>query len=204
VVGILVRLVAALILGSAACGNEDAEQQTPRPAQASIPVGWSTLPKPPFFRFRGAVAWTGSELVYWGGESKFGDEVHGGGAAFDLATEVWRPLAPGPLRARAGAVAVWTGDEVLIWGGDRDAGPEGASYDPSRDDWRTLPDSPLGARVPVGAVWTGSEMIVWGSTSRAASAVAGAAYDPRADRWRELPAAPSPSTRRRSPGPGTR
>jgi hypothetical protein len=190
VVGILVRLLAAaLVLGSAACGNEKAEP-APLPAQASLPVGWSTLPEPPFLRFRGAAAWTGSELIYWGGESMHGDEVHGDGAAFDLATEEWRPLAPGPLWARAGAVAVWTGDEVLVWGGDRAAGPEAAAYDPSRDDWRTLPDSPLGARVPVGAVWTGTEMIVWGSASRAALAVDGAAYDPRADRWRELPPAP--------------
>lgn len=189
-VGILVRLLAvALVLGSAACGNEETEP-APRPAQASLPVGWFTLPEPPFFRFRGAAAWTGSELVYWGGESQYGDEVHGDGAAFDLATGEWRPLAPGPLWARAGAVAVWTGAEVLVWGGDRAAGPEGAAYDPSRDDWRTLPDSPLDTRVPVGAVWTGAEMIVWGSVSRTASAVDGAAYDPRADRWRELPPAP--------------
>jgi hypothetical protein len=190
VVGTLVRFLAvALVLGSAACGNEETEP-APLPAQASLPVGWSTLPEPPFFRFRGAAAWTGSELVYWGGESKYGDEVHSDGAAFDLATEEWRPLAPGPLRARAGAVAVWSGHEVVVWGGDQEAGPEGAAYDPSRDDWRTLPDSPLDARVPVGAVWTGTEMIVWGDVSRDGSAVDGAAYDPRADRWHELPPAP--------------
>ncbi|MGH3020090.1 MAG: Kelch repeat-containing protein, partial [Gaiellaceae bacterium] len=189
-VGILVRfLAAALLLGSAACGNGEAGQ-APRPAQASIPVGWSTLPAPPFFRFRGAAAWTGSELVYWGGESEYGDDVHGDGAAFDPATGDWRPLAAGPLSPRRGAVAVWTGNEVLVWGGDPEAVGEGAAYDPGRDEWRTLPDSPLDARVPVGAVWTGTEMIVWGSASRAASAVDGAAYDPREDRWRELPPAP--------------
>ena len=188
--GILVRLLAAaLVVGSAACGSEDPEQ-APRPTQASVPVGWSTLPEPPFVRFRGAAVWTGSELVYWGGESEYGDEVHGDGAAFDPATGGWRALAAGPLSPRSGAVAVWTGTEVLVWGGDREAGADGAAYDPIRDEWRTLSDSPLDASVPVGAVWTGTEMIVWGSASRAASAVDGAAYDPHEDRWRELPPAP--------------
>lgn len=149
------------------------------------------LPAPPFYRFRGAAVWTGTELVYWGGESDYGDEVHGDGAAFNPATGRWRPLAPGPLSARSGAAAVWTGDEVLIWGGGHGATTnDGAAYDPEEDEWRTLPDSPLEARVPVGAVWTGTEMIVWGSASRAASAVDGAAYDPRENRWRELPPAP--------------
>lgn len=191
-VGILALLLtAALVLGSTACGGEDALQQAPEPAQASIPAGWSTLPDPPFYRFRGAAVWTGSELVYWGGESEYGDEVHGDGAAFDPATGRWRPLAPGPLSARSGAAAVWTGDEVLIWGGGHEATTsDGAAYDPEEDEWRSLPESPLGPRVPVGAVWTGTEMIVWGSASRAASAVDGAAYDPREDRWRELPPAP--------------
>jgi hypothetical protein len=187
---ILLRLLAvALVLGSAACGREDAEQPT-RPAQASVPAGWSPLPEPPFSRFHGAAVWTGSELVYWGGESEYGDEVHGDGAAFDPATGSWRRLAAGPLSPRSGAVGVWTGTEVLVWGGNREAGAEGAAYDPSRDEWRLLPDSPLDARVPVGAVWTGTEMIVWGSASRAASVVDGAAYDPREDRWRKLPPAP--------------
>ncbi|MGH3035626.1 MAG: hypothetical protein ACRDMU_00460, partial [Gaiellaceae bacterium] len=191
--GILALLLgAALVLGSAACGGDDAMEQVPRPAQASIPVGWSALPEPPSVRFRGATAWTGSELVFWGGEAAYGDELADDGAAFDPATGAWRTLTPSPLSPRAGAVAVWTGTEAVVWGGQGEAGPEGAAYDPSRDEWRTLPDSPLGARVPVGAVWTGREVIVWGSTSRAASAVDGAAYDPQRDLWRELPPAPFP------------
>jgi hypothetical protein len=187
---ILVRIVAvAVVLGSAGCAGE-AVEPAPVPAKASVPAGWSALPDPPFVRVRGATAWTGSKLVYWGGETGHGSEVRDDGAALDLAAGTWQPLALGPLWARAGAVAVWTGDEVLVWGGEPEGGPEGAAYDPSRDDWRALPDSPLGGRVPVGAVWTGTEMIVWGSASRDAAAVDGAAYDPRADSWRELPPAP--------------
>lgn len=134
--------------------------------------------------------WTGRELVYWGGESEYGDEVHGDGAAFDPATGTWRILAPGPLSPRSGAAGVWTGEEVLIWGGGPDAVGDGAAYNPEEDEWRTLPDSPLTPRIPVGAVWTGREMIVWGSVSRSARRVDGAAYDPALDRWRELPPAP--------------
>jgi hypothetical protein len=187
---ILARVVAvALVLGSSACAHETAEPP-PSPAQVSVTAGWSALPDPPFVRFRGATAWTGSELVYGGGESKHGDEIHDDGAALELAAGTWRTLAPGPLWARTGAVAVWTGAEVLVWGGDPAGDPQGAAYDPGRDDWRTLPESPLEAQVPVGAVWTGAEMIVWGSTSRSAPTAAGAAYDPGSDRWRELPPAP--------------
>lgn len=187
--GTALGFVAISLLAGAACGGEQ-EDPLPQPAAAaaSIPVGWSTLPSPPFYRFRGAAVWTGTELVYWGGESEYGDEVHGDGAAFDPGTGTWRPLAPGPLSARRGAAAVWTGEEVLIWGGGHAS--DGAAYDPATDEWRALADSPLQPRTPVGAVWTGTEMLVWGSVSRAASVVEGAAYDPAADRWRELPPAP--------------
>ena len=115
--------------------------------------------------------WTGTELVYWGGESEYGDQVHDDGAAFNPATGIWRTLAASPLSPRSGAAAVWTGEEVLIWGGGQDAAGDGAAYDPAADEWRTIRDSPLGPRIPVGAVWTGTEMLVWGSASRAAEAV---------------------------------
>lgn len=136
--------------------------------------------------------WTGTELVYWGGESEYGDQVHDDGAAFNPATGIWRTLAASPLSPRSGAAAVWTGEEVLIWGGGQDAAGDGAAYDPAADEWRTIRDSPLGPRIPVGAVWTGTEMLVWGSASRAAEAVDGAAYDPASDTWRDLPPAPFP------------
>jgi hypothetical protein len=187
---VVLGLVALSILGAAACGGGRDEPVRLEAQATPIPPGWSTLPAPPFYRFRGAAVWTGTELVYWGGESEYGDEVHGDGAAFNPATGTWRPLARGPLSARSGAAAVWTGDEVLIWGGGHEGTNDGAAYDPAADEWRTLPASPLGPRIPVGAVWTGTEMLVWGDASRAASAVDGAAYDPEADRWRELPPAP--------------
>lgn len=189
--GTALGLVAAALLASTACGGGQDDPPQPAAASASIPAGWSVLPAPPFYRFRGAAVWTGSELVYWGGESEYGDEVHGDGAAFDPATRTWRRLAPGPLSARSGGAAVWTGDEVLIWGGGHETTTsDGAAYDPEADEWRMLPDSPLGPRVPIGAVWTGAEMIVWGSSSRSASRRDGAAYDPVEDSWRELPPAP--------------
>jgi hypothetical protein len=183
-------LVAVSLFVAAACGGGRDEPSKPRAEATPIPTGWSTLPNPPFYRFRGTVVWTGSELVYWGGESDYGDELHADGAAFDPARGTWRPLVRSPLSPRSGAAAVWTGDEVLIWGGGHEATNDGAAYDPAADEWRMLPDSPLGPRMAVGAVWTGREMLVWGNVSRTASAVDGAAYDPEADRWRELPPAP--------------
>jgi hypothetical protein len=185
-------VLALSLLAIGACGDEQTELRPASGATASIPEGWSALPAPPFQRFRGSAVWTGTELVYWGGESEYGDEVHDDGAAFNPATGSWRTLAASPLSPRGGAAAVWTGEEMLIWGGGQDAAGDGAAYDPDADEWRTLPDSPLGPRIPVGAAWTGTEMLVWGSASRAAEAVDGAAYDPAADAWRELPSAPFP------------
>jgi hypothetical protein len=185
----LALVVSALLVGLA-CASEQSSSPQRETEAAEIPPGWSTLPAPPFYRSRGAAVWTGSELVYWGGESEYGDEVHGDGAALDPASGTWRALAPSPLSARSAAAAVWTGEEALFWGGGHDPTSDGAAYDPVADEWRRLPPAPLGPRTPVGAVWTGTEMIVWGSVSRAASRVDGAAYDPVADRWRELPPAP--------------
>jgi hypothetical protein len=115
--GTTLGLVAISLLAGAACGGEQ-EDPPPQPAAAaaSIPVGWSTLPAPPFYRFRGSAVWVETELANWGGESELGDDVHADGAAFGPATGGWRPLARGPLSARSGAAAVWTGEGVLIWG----------------------------------------------------------------------------------------
>jgi hypothetical protein len=68
----------------------------------------------------------------------------------------WRPVAHGPLSARAGANAVWTGSEVLVFGGhDRacdvtrchpaldDVLRDGAAYDPADDTWRKIASAPV-------------------------------------------------------------
>lgn len=114
------------------------------------------------------VAWTGKELVVWGGFD--GQKAHGDGAVWSAA-EGWRAMADSPLAARAGASWAWTGDQLLIWGGGTGGGPiggeetvldDGAAYDPETDSWTAMADSPLQGRRDVNGVWTGDELIIAG------------------------------------------
>jgi hypothetical protein len=79
----------------------------------------SLPPDPVVDRFAtAATAWTGQELIVWGGATR-DRRVHADGAAFDPATGRWRPLPPAPqaqLLDRRVASAVWTGRQLLTWG----------------------------------------------------------------------------------------
>ena len=70
-----------------------------------------------------AAAWTGRQLVVWGGQAPGGNwQAAAAGAAYDPAADRWEVLPPAPIAARFGASAVWTGREVLFWGGQ--GGPD--------------------------------------------------------------------------------
>lgn len=161
-------------------------------------------------RFLPAAAWTGTEMLVWGGAgcqgacSGQGIRPHDDGAAYDPSTDTWRSLPPSPLAARTGALAVWSGQELLVWGGmvADEFVADGAAFDPVANRWRSLPPSPLSGRfaappgtvAQVPGVWTGKEMVVWGQgagvESPDADLPAGAAYDPASDRWRLVAPAP--------------
>jgi hypothetical protein len=156
---------------------------------------WSTLPESPLEgRSDTAFAWTGSELLIWGGwDGGFRDPPYfGDGAAYDPAAGSWRMLAPAPIDART-AFSVWTGEEMIVWGStDRaDRRLDGAAYDPITNAWRTIATGPIDI-TDGSVVWTGEEMIVFGaaldSNNHADTPTAiAAAYDPEADTWREPP-----------------
>jgi hypothetical protein len=169
---------------------------TPQPEPAvdlasELPTGWSELPAPPEVRSDAATAWTGSELLVWGGYEYVGGNEDPGadGFAFDAAVQRWEPLPPSPLEGRSGSAFAWTGQELLIWGGwdggfrDPPYFGDGAAYDPVSGTWRMLSAAPIDARTAF-SVWTGEEMIVWGSTDRADRRLDGAAYDPITNAWR--------------------
>lgn len=93
---------------------------------------------------RGAVTWTGNELLSWGGLSGTWHPTSEG-SAYDPATDSWRLLADSPLTARAEHTGTWTGTEWVIIGGSEHAGSpgapslsDGAIYDPSSDTWEYL------------------------------------------------------------------
>jgi hypothetical protein len=170
----------------------------PRPMPAvdlasELPEGWSELPAPPGVRSRAATAWTGSQLLVWGGYEYVGsnEDPDANGFAFDAATRRWESLPPSPLEGRSDAAFAWTGRELLIWGGwdggfrDPPYFGDGAAFDPVAGTWRMLARAPIEARSAF-SVWTGEELIVWGSTERAVRRHDGAAYNPSTNTWRTI------------------
>jgi len=144
-----------------------------------------------------ATAWTGSELLIWGGwDGSYSDEERNtlsDGAAYDPATKHWRVLPASGLTARA-PLFVWTGEELIVWGTrlrTTDRPLDGAAYDPATDSWRRIADGPIELTDAIG-VWTGTEMIVFGAALHGGNfpetpTAIGAAYDPASDTWRQLP-----------------
>jgi len=168
---------------------------------AELPEGWSELPAPPEVRSRAATAWTGSQLIVWGGYvfDGGGDKTPtDDGFIFDAASRTWSRVPDGPLSPRSNAAVAWTGEELLIWGGFTGTDcclpsemflDDGAAFDPDTGRWRRLAEGPLEERAPF-SVWTGEELIVWGSTGRELYLRDGAAYDPSSDSWRAIAEAP--------------
>jgi hypothetical protein len=162
---------------------------------------WSTLPAAPIAARTSAVsAWTGRQLLIWGGDyGPQGDQLAGDGAAYDPTTRRWTKLPAAPISARTQMASVWTGSELFIWGGDASDGiaDNGALYNPTTTKWRTLPSSPLGARTGAQAVWVDGEVIVIGGDPPALSKTPQvrtdlAAFNPTTNRWTTL--APMPLT----------
>jgi hypothetical protein len=175
--------------GESAAGVDGAEPTRP---PSRIPGGWNWREVGPLSGRQGNVAvWTGSEVIYWGGDRP-GRAPEG--AAYDYKADRWRRLPRSPLTNRTGAGAVWTGKEVVIFGGVNGGGrlADGAAFDPATDRWRTIADSPLSGRVPMAVAWTGTEMLVVGSRGYGLfdglQDVAG--YDPARDSWRTLASLP--------------
>jgi hypothetical protein len=179
-------LAAVLVLAAACDGDAVRSPMSAQPTDwSTVDPGWTELAPPPYAASCAATAWTGRELLYWGGDRSCQEgPVRNEGAAFDAVTRTWRPLATAPIDGRSSAAAVWTGEELLVWGGwSGNIRADGAAYRPATDEWRLLSESPLAPQIPTAAVWTGREMLVWGGPE-------GAAYDPATDAWRELSPAP--------------
>ena len=146
------------------------------------PPGVQILEPPPLSpRGDSASAWTGSELVIWGGDVEAfnmglpgPDRMFVDGAAYNLAAHAWRPISNGPLPANATTpVAVATTTEVVIV-----RGRNVAAWNPTTDTWRSLGDAPADV----------SDLVSTGQAVLSASA--NASLDLRSGRWRSLPARP--------------
>ncbi|MBN1770643.1 MAG: hypothetical protein JXB32_05230 [Deltaproteobacteria bacterium] len=157
--------------------------------------GWRPLASAGAPSARGAApaVWTGSEMLVWGGGADAGFSMGiysplGNGAAYDPATDSWRPLGAAPLDPRHSHAAVWLGGAMLVWGGTRDyvmsAFDDGALYDPATDRWTSMTTvgAPQGRR-SFAAAWSGSEFLVWGGADQVTGVITnlsdGGAYRPR-------------------------
>jgi hypothetical protein len=191
--------------------RQDAASPGPS-AQALAQGRWQAMAAAPILdRGDAAAAWTGTELLVWGGTNvdtpiPASEHTRTDGAAYNPATNTWRQLPPAPLRPRTAPAAVWTGTELLVWGGwgsfpsgegPRAAGmirqlTDGAAYNPTTDTWRQLPPAPVRGGMGPG-VWTGRELLLVGDPGEAipGGKLTGAAYDPASDRWRRISTSPA-------------
>ena len=131
-------------------------------------------------------AWTGAELIVWGGLNK------NTGGRLTPSTNTWTTMTTtgAPLK-RDGAAGVWTGTRLLVFGGVNSVAGhlnDGGSYNPGIDSWTALSTTgaPTPRRLP-GAVWTGSLMLVWGGRNDATGFRDGGEYDPSTNTWTAIP-----------------
>lgn len=128
--------------------HEAPEDEPADPALPERRVGsWRSLPVSEVVAREQTVStWTGREVLVWGGarvtwpqDLTAGSfraedwELLADGAAFDPASDTWRPMPAAPLSARVRPSAAWTGQELLVWGGadEQGAANDGAAYDPA-------------------------------------------------------------------------
>jgi N-acetylneuraminic acid mutarotase len=149
----------------------------------------TTLTNAPEPRRYHSVAWTGSEMIVWGGETFVpytGYYSVNTGGRYDPSTDSWVATnttnAPDP---RHHHTAVWTGNKMIVWGSGPyyNATNTGGTYDPVSNSWTAT--NTIGAPALTGhsAIWTGQEMIVWGGSNGSVHVNTGARYNPSANTW---------------------
>jgi N-acetylneuraminic acid mutarotase len=175
-------------------GNSD-----PRDAGSKPPVAeWlkrasnDTIPGRSIY----ASAWSGKELLVWGGEGL--GVNHGSGARYSPASNKWTAMNNvGAPQNRSHLVSVWTGKEFIVWGGHNGSYLNtGGRYDPATDSWQAT--ATTGAPAPrsfPAAVWTGSEMIIWGGANATSYHADGAIYNPSRNAWRPMSQTGAPAAR---------
>lgn len=158
-----------------------------------LPGGWSELAPPPDVRSGAVMAWTGSNLLVWGGyirnEETGAETALGDGYTFDPVSGETTPLPPSPLSPRSFAAWAWTGSALIVWGGWDGAETffnDGAVFEPATQQWHPMSAPPLAPRAPLFA-WTGDELFVAGTSVRVDDPPTdGAMYDPAEDTWRVI------------------
>ena len=152
---------------------------------------WTMLPPAPITgRVSPAVAWTGTEMVIWGGDTSPGLEGQDvrDGAAFDPARRVWRKLAAAPLPQGSLDWALWTGRELLVTTYPEAPGAAvvTSAYEPSSDTWTTPAATSTLALFTTSPIQVGTGILVYGprldETPNKAETI-GQLYDPVVRSW---------------------
>jgi hypothetical protein len=204
-----VVIVTAAIVPSVLDGGSDSEElDVAGPPSTQDAGGWTQLPDPPLLPRTGAsAAWTGTEVVVFGGWDFLcppgadcapdpSTQTFVDGAAYDPGSGSWRSIAAAPTPV-TNAEAVNVGGDVYVLA---PCGP-GANcvtenlllrYRPVTDRWDTYrgPPGPGGGVVLVAA----GERVLAVRLSDESSDLAGpdAAFDPTTGSWTELPDDPLP------------
>jgi hypothetical protein len=157
-----------------------------------------------------AAAWTGKEILVWGGLGWNGEAYvpEATGARYNPKTDTWSPMSNvGAPSARHLMAYAWTGSKLFVWGGTADPAKgiyqlestltDGALYDPETDSWQptSLLNAPSGRVQPLVLV-VGGDVFIWAGldpqTGKAAKT--GRVYSPDTDTWAIVTLAGAPPT----------
>ena len=152
---------------------------------------WTPTQALPDPRYEHGAAWTGNEMIVWGGMSVVGWEFRDGGR-YNPATDTWTTMSMvnAPLAGITPAV-VWSGTELLVWGTSN----VGGRYNPLTDTWTpmTATNAPI-PRTNFAYAWSGTELIIWGGVNPSPLS-SGGRYNPTTDTWTILPSSGALSAR---------
>jgi len=170
---------------------------------------WSTMPAAPTGfsgRYRPAFAWTGTEMVIWGGMTSTGVFAKDG-ARYDPKTKTWTKFPDPTIDGRYDTANAWSGKELIAWGGYgtlvsaayvRD---DGARYQPGAS-WTVMstPGTTLSSpkRFAAQSWFASGRLYVWSGAATSLAVAEGAYYDPTLDKWTTMPSTDAPSSRCRA------
>jgi N-acetylneuraminic acid mutarotase len=150
---------------------------------------WTTMSTTgaPSGRWYFLMAWTGSKVLIWGGNTDASTPA-AGGALYDPVTNTWSamPTAGAPYLTPFARAAV-VGNSLVVFGGDQ--GTTGGIYDFASDSWKSmnLNGAPAARYFPYAAS-TGSKAIFFGGMTTSGSSQTiyntGGVYDLNSNSWR--------------------
>lgn len=115
-------------------------------------------------------AWTGTDLIVWGGFNSAGVSLNTG-AIYNKGTNTWTTMSTvnAPSARATTTKGVWTGTHFVVFGGIENFGTEtfatdGGIYDPVTDTWTTIPATGLlsTAAGKRNVYWNGTQLLVQG------------------------------------------